>query len=261
MRPGRHSEQLGPVYAQTLTSTGRLSTVCSAISKPRSRLFRVDLFVIIHHRWHGFHECIARMRYIFVNVSHECKHALWRLPISLPNFFWFASKRPQALFGATVCHHAVLLWYRIPKINANLSFFPLLNCFSMQQEIPEEEAIRAALVQAVSEKHAAQHRQVLKRNVEGVKLEAVHCRKLKALHWMSLRMQCEIAISEAFRGFSRSIFALLVVVQKAPDREQSIPLHPRDTFCRGEDRLQSRCLCVASSVPLSTVRTRLASLL
>ena len=66
--------------------------------------------------------------------------------------FSFASKRPQALFGATVCHCAMLLGCRIPKINANMLFFPLLSCFSMQQEIPEEEATRAALVQAVSEK-------------------------------------------------------------------------------------------------------------
>ena len=37
---------------------------------------------------------------------------------------------------------------------------------------------------------AAQHRPLLRRNVEGVKLEAAHCLKLEAVHCLSLRMQC-----------------------------------------------------------------------
>ena len=51
----------------------------------------------------------------------------------------------------------MLLGCIIPKIVADLSFFSLLTWFSMQQKIPEEKEIRAALIQVALEKQAAQH--------------------------------------------------------------------------------------------------------
>ena len=68
-----------------------------------------------------------------------------------------------------------------------------------------------------------------------------------------------------FRSLSRiflnhHIFLRLVLLQKAPDREQSFSLHHQDTCSCSEDKFHSLCLYI---VPLSpcTVRARLAPLL
>ena len=82
----------------------------------------------------------------------------------------------------------------ISKNVADPSDFPSLTYSFLQQEIPEEEAVQFASVQVASEKQAAQHGPLLRRNV---KLEAVYC--------PSLRMQCKNAISGVFQGFSRTI--------------------------------------------------------
>ena len=140
----------------------------------------------------------------------------------------------------------MFLGCRISKNVADPSDFPPLTYSSLQQEIPEEEAVKLASVQVASEKQAAQHGPLLRRNVEGVKLEAAYCLKLG----QTLRVQCETAISEVFQGCSRTIlFLRLVFLQKAPDREQSFPLHHLDTCLCSEDRLHSRCLCIDPSAP------------
>ena len=122
--------------------------------------------------------------------------------------FCFHQKRPQALFGAAVFPCDMFLGCRISKIVVDQSKFPLLTCSSLQQEIPEAEAVQLALVQVASEKQEAQHGPLLRRNVEGVKLETAHCLKLG----QTLRMQCETAISEVFQGFSQTILFLLLVL-------------------------------------------------
>ena len=110
------------------------------------------------------------------------------------------------------------------EIVANPSIFPQLTCFFIQQEIHEEEAVQAALRQVELEKKAAQHGLLLRRNVEGVKLEVAHCLSLEAVHCLLLRMQCEIVISRVFQElFQTILFLLLVLLQKALDREQSFP--------------------------------------
>ena len=131
----------------------------------------------------------------------------------------------------------------------------------MQQEIQEEEALQAPLIQVVSEKKVEQHGLLLRRNVKGV--EAVPC--------LSLRMQCKTVISRAFQAFSQTIlffiyplihfyFLLLVLLQKAQVQEQSFPLHLLETSPCSEDRFQSLCLCISPSVPC-TVRASVAPLL
>ena len=65
----------------------------------------------------------------------------------------------------------MFLGCRISKIVADPSDFPPLTCSSLQQEMPEEEEAQLALVQVALEKQAAQHGPLLRRNVEGVKLE------------------------------------------------------------------------------------------
>ena len=130
----------------------------------------------------------------------------------------------------------------------------------MSSKIPEEEAVQGALIQVATEKQAAQYGPLLKRNVEGVKLEAVHCLKLEAIHCLSLRMQCESVVSSVFQAFSRTIlFLRLVLLQKAPDREQSFP------FATGRLVRVVRIDLVAGSVHQSfapdTIRARLAALL
>ena len=87
-----------------------------------------------------------------------CGHSRFLCPF----FVLFESMRPQALYGAMVSHCTTLLGCRITKIVADLSFFPLLTSFFVQQKIPEEEAIRVALVQVASEKQAAQHEPLLR---------------------------------------------------------------------------------------------------
>ena len=82
-----------------------------------------------------------------------------------------------------------------------------------------------------------QHGPLLRRNVEGLRLEAVHCLKLKAVHCLSLTMQCETAISDVLQFFSHTIlFLRSVVMQKPPDLEQSFPLLCLDTRPCSEER-------------------------
>ena len=72
----------------------------------------------------------------------------------------------------------MFLGCRISKIIADPSDFPPLTCSSLQQEMPEEEAVQLALVQVASEKQTAQHGPLLWMNIEGVKLETAHYLKL-----------------------------------------------------------------------------------
>ena len=85
----------------------------------------------------------------------------------------------------------------------------------------------------------------LRRNVEGVKLEFAHCLTLEAVHCLSLL--CETVNSRVFEAlFQTMLFLWLVLLQKAPDREQSFPLHLLDTSPCSKDRFQS--VTVAMSV-------------
>ena len=111
----------------------------------------------------------------------------------------------------------------------------------MQQEIPQKEAVQGALIQLASEKQAAQLGPLLRRNVEGVKLEAAHCLKLEAVHSLSLRILCETTISEVPQFFMHHLIFTVSGEQKAPDLEQSFSLqclHHRYTSPCSEERSQ-----------------------
>ena len=59
-----------------------------------------------------------------------------------------------------------------------------------------------------------------------MQLEAVHCLKLAAVHWLWWRMQCETVTSEVFHCISSTILLLqLVVQQKALDQNDTTCLH------------------------------------
>ena len=85
--------------------------------------------------------------------------------------------------------------------------FSPLTWSSLQQEMPEEEAVPLALVQVASEKQAAQHGPLLWMNIGGVKLETAHCLKLAQVG-RTLR-DCN------FRSCSRIFSSHLVLTARA----------------------------------------------
>ena len=137
------------------------------------------------------------IRYFHMHAIHEESKLALLLLFEL--FWWLGGLFLLVYKGAT----------------AASDFFPV-NLFSMQQEIQEEETVQAALIQVASEKMAAQHGLLLRRKVTGVKLEVAHCLKMEAVHWLSLRLQCENVISRVFQAlFQTILFLRLVLIESS----------------------------------------------
>ena len=86
-----------------------------------------------------------------------CKPAAWPVPISLPAFFLFSSKEPTS---SSWCNsfplHQVSQMQKFQNC-ADQSIFFQLTWFFMLQEILEEEAVQAALIQVALERKAVHH--------------------------------------------------------------------------------------------------------
>ena len=232
---------------------------------------RADL--TLDHRRNIFHSSN-----LYVVLRALLVWTFWEYPILLPcsvqhcmrprHFFFVCIKVSTSSFWWTVSQCAMLLACTIPKSAADLSFFHV-DLFFHATRNPGRGSDTGCIGTGGIEVTGGAGWVVHRRCLGGIiRKEWWMCESGGSTlpetwgftsSWCNARPQYD----KSFEGFLDAFYVFAARdSSESPGREQLFPSNYWDTFCCGEDRFLSKCLCImiASSVP-STVRARLAPLL